>query len=87
MTYIADGAKLLDSEGHIRYPDNEDYQVGTDGVSIHSLRILGREILHSGIIYSFKSNSAVRFELSSEYLVWASSTLLLMVIITRSTYC
>lgn len=26
MSYVADGACLLKGEGHIRYPDNEDYQ-------------------------------------------------------------
>ncbi len=27
ISFVADGARLLQEEGHIRYPDNEDYQV------------------------------------------------------------
>ena len=27
ISYVADGARLLQSEGHIRYPDNEDHMV------------------------------------------------------------
>jgi hypothetical protein len=45
ISYIADNAKLLNSEGHIRYPDNEDYMsyaswiddIGWGGYADHPL--------------------------------------------------
>ena len=45
ISFVADGAHLLQEEGHIRYPDNEDFQsyalwiedIGWGGVADHPL--------------------------------------------------
>jgi hypothetical protein len=45
ISFVADGVNLLQGEGHIRYPDNEDFQsyalwiddIGWGGVADHPL--------------------------------------------------
>ena len=45
ISFVGDGAHLLQEEGHIRYPDNEDFQsyalwiedIGWGGVADHTL--------------------------------------------------
>ena len=45
ISFVADGTHLLQEEGHIRYPDNEDFQsyalwiedIGWGGVADHPL--------------------------------------------------
>ena len=53
IMFVADGAPLLQEEGHIRYPDNEDYQV--QSVVESPLSLACSMALCGGTVTSFMS--------------------------------